>query len=139
MTSFVIVELPNLHILQNIIYAISPVSSHSLGCLDLILQRRWKTPPSAAPGEKSPVLLGGMILAFFNIAILGFLTQTFEPAPCMFNYGLLSWVYSRETCLSRLVLLPGGSFKINYRTPFNICESGNIEDQWSNYCIITLI
>ena len=38
MTSFVTVELSNLRILQNTIYAISPVSFKFLECLDLILQ-----------------------------------------------------------------------------------------------------
>ena len=57
MTSFIIVELSNLHILWNIIEAISPVSFNFLGCMDLVLQRGGIS-PSAVPGEKSPVLLG---------------------------------------------------------------------------------
>ena len=35
--------------------------------------------------------------------------------------------------------LSGGSFKTNFSTLYNICKSGNLVDQWSDYCTITLI
>ena len=35
--------------------------------------------------------------------------------------------------------LSGGSFKTNFSTQYNICKSGNLVDQWSDYCTITLI
>ena len=37
------------------------------------------------------------------------------------------------------MLLSGGSFKTNFSTQYNICKSGNLEDQWSDYCTITSI
>ena len=50
--------------------------------------------------------LGGMILAFFKycyfwIDILGFLTQTFEPAPRMFSYGVPPWSKSTFFFISK--------------------------------------
>ena len=35
--------------------------------------------------------------------------------------------------------LSGGSFKTNFSTKYNICKSGNLVDQWSDYCTITSI
>ena len=32
-----------------------------------------------------------------------------------------------------------GSFKTNFSTQYNICKSGNLVDQWSDYCTITSI
>ena len=37
------------------------------------------------------------------------------------------------------MLLSGGSFKTNFSTQYNICKSGNLVDQWSDYCTITSI
>ena len=37
------------------------------------------------------------------------------------------------------MLLSGGSFKTNFSTQSNICKSGNLVDQWSDYCTITSI
>ena len=37
------------------------------------------------------------------------------------------------------MLLSGDSFKTNFSTQYNICKSGNLVDQWSDYCTITLI
>ena len=45
----------------------------------------------------------------------------------------------RVTGQSKLVLLSGGSFKTNCNTHYNICKSGNLVDQWSDYCTITSI
>ena len=35
--------------------------------------------------------------------------------------------------------LSGGSFKTNFSTQYNICKSGKLMDQWSDYCTITSI
>ena len=35
--------------------------------------------------------------------------------------------------------LSGGSFKTNFSTQYNICKSGKLVDQWSDYCTITSI
>ena len=35
------------------------------------------------------------------------------------------------------MLLSGGSFKTNFSTQFKICKSGNLVDQWSDYCTVT--
>ena len=35
--------------------------------------------------------------------------------------------------------LSGGSFETNFSTQYNICKSGKLVDQWSDYCTITLI
>ena len=35
--------------------------------------------------------------------------------------------------------LSGGSFKTKFSTQYNICKSGNLVDQWSDYCTVTLI
>ena len=45
----------------------------------------------------------------------------------------------REIGWSKLVFLSGGSFKTNFNTRYNICKSGNLVDQWSDYCTITSI
>ena len=37
------------------------------------------------------------------------------------------------------MLLSGGSFETNFSTQYNICKSGNLVDQWSDYCTITSI
>ena len=37
------------------------------------------------------------------------------------------------------MLLSGGSFKTNFSTQYNICKSGNLVDQWSDYCTISSI
>ena len=37
------------------------------------------------------------------------------------------------------MLLSGGSFKTNFSTQYYICKSGNLVDQWSDYCTITSI
>ena len=33
----------------------------------------------------------------------------------------------------------GGSFKTNFSTQYNICKSGKLVGQWSDYCTITSI
>ena len=35
--------------------------------------------------------------------------------------------------------LSGGSFKTNFSTQYNICKSGKLTNQWSDYCTITSI
>ena len=35
--------------------------------------------------------------------------------------------------------LSGGSFKTNFSTQYNICKSGKLVDQWSDYCPVTSI
>ena len=35
--------------------------------------------------------------------------------------------------------LSGGSFKTNFSSQYNICKSGKLVDQWSDYCTITSI
>ena len=45
----------------------------------------------------------------------------------------------QEIGWSKLVFLSGGSCKTNFNTQYNICKSGNLVDQWSDYCTITLI
>ena len=37
------------------------------------------------------------------------------------------------------MFLSGGSFKTNFNTQYNIGKSGNLVDQWSDYCTITSI
>ena len=37
------------------------------------------------------------------------------------------------------MLLSGGIFKTNFSTQYNICKSGNLVDQWSDYCTVTSI
>ena len=44
-----------------------------------------------------------------------------------------------RTWLVKLVSLSSGSLKTNFSTQYNICKSGKLEDQWSDYCTITLI
>ena len=39
----------------------------------------------------------------------------------------------------KLVSLSGGSLKTNFSTQYNICKSGKLVDQWSDYCTITSI
>ena len=46
---------------------------------------------------------------------------------------------SRNWLVKLLVLHSGGSFKTNFNKQYNICKSGNLVDQWSDYCTITLI
>ena len=44
-----------------------------------------------------------------------------------------------RTWLVKLVSLSSGSLKANFSTQYNICKSGNLVDQWSDYCTITSI
>ena len=44
-----------------------------------------------------------------------------------------------RTWLVKLVSLSGGSLKTNFSTQYNICKSGKLVDQWSDYCTITSI
>ena len=44
-----------------------------------------------------------------------------------------------RTWLVKLVSLSGGSLKTNFSTQYNICRSGKLVDQWSDYCTITSI
>ena len=44
-----------------------------------------------------------------------------------------------RTWLVKLVSLSGGSLKTNFSTQYNICKSGKLVDQWSDYCTTTLI
>ena len=44
-----------------------------------------------------------------------------------------------RTWLVKLVSLSGGSLKTNFSTQYNICKSGKLVGQWSDYCTITLI
>ena len=46
---------------------------------------------------------------------------------------------SRNWLVKLLVLHSGGSFETNFNTQYNICKSGNLVDQWSDYCTITSI
>ena len=46
---------------------------------------------------------------------------------------------SRNWLVKLLVLHSRGRFKTNFNKQYNICKSGNLVDQWSNYCTITLI
>ena len=64
-------------ILYNMTKATSPVNFSFLGCLDLVLQSGGggKHPPSAAPGGKSPVLLGLNSLNYFSLGIESLWTQ----------------------------------------------------------------
>ena len=41
--------------------------------------------------------------------------------------------------LVKAVLLSSGSLKTIFSTQYNICKSGNLVDQWSDYCTITPI
>ena len=45
----------------------------------------------------------------------------------------------REIGWSKLLFLSSGSFKTNFNSQYNSCKSGNIVDQWSDYCTITSI
>ena len=42
-----------------------------------------------------------------------------------------------RTWLVKLLSLSGGSLKTNFSTQYNICKSGKLVDQWSDYCTIT--
>ena len=42
-----------------------------------------------------------------------------------------------RTSLVKLVSLSSGSLKTNFSTQYNICKSGKLVDQWSDYCTIT--
>ena len=44
-----------------------------------------------------------------------------------------------RTWLVKLVSLSGGSLKTNFSTQYNICRSGKLVDQWSDYYTITSI
>ena len=44
-----------------------------------------------------------------------------------------------RTWLVKLVSLSSGSLITNFSTQYNICKSGKLEDQWSDYCTIALI
>ena len=44
-----------------------------------------------------------------------------------------------RTWLVKLVSLSGGSLKTNFSTQYNICKSGKLVHQWSDYCTITSI
>ena len=44
-----------------------------------------------------------------------------------------------RTWLVKLVSLSGGSLKTNFSAQCNICKSGKLVDQWSDYCTITSI
>ena len=45
----------------------------------------------------------------------------------------------RTWLVKACVSLSGGSFKTNFSTQYNICKSGKLMDQWSDYCTITSI
>ena len=44
-----------------------------------------------------------------------------------------------RTWLVKLVSLSGGSLKTNFSTQYNICKSGKLVGQWSDYCTTTSI
>ena len=44
-----------------------------------------------------------------------------------------------RTWLVKLVSLSGGILETNFSTQYNICKSGKLVDQWSDYCTITSI
>ena len=44
-----------------------------------------------------------------------------------------------RTWLVKLVSLSGGSLKTNFSTQYNICKSGRLVDQLSDYCTTTSI
>ena len=46
---------------------------------------------------------------------------------------------SRNWLVELLVLHSSGRFKTSFTKKYNICKSGNLVDQWSDYCTITLI
>ena len=63
MTSFVIVDIPNLHIERNLSYQLCTFQLSRMTGSNFT-GGGWKTPPRYAPGEKSPVILVLMSFIF---------------------------------------------------------------------------
>ena len=55
------------------------------------------------------------------------------------HFAIVGRTIRRLVKVLAFVLLSGGSFKIDISTRITVCGSDSLEDQWSNYCTITLI